>query len=87
MTTYPGSYAVPGSMWPGAAWPGDPITGSLLLEVFTGTETLIYPQYLDEQAQRTLVAAPGGTYVIELASGNPGLSVIPADGRWKPEAD
>jgi hypothetical protein len=86
VTTYPGIYAVPGSMWPGSAWPGDPAPAAAA-EIFTGTQTYIYPQYLDELAQHTLVAHPGGVYEIEPASGNPGVPAIPGDGRWQPEAD
>jgi hypothetical protein len=83
MTTYPGNYAVPGTMWPGAIWPGDSITASTAVTVFLGTETYIYLQYLDVVTGHTLVASPGGSYQIQVASGNPGVMLPPGDGRWQ----
>lgn len=85
MTTYPGIYAVPGAMWPGAIWPGDSVTSTpVTVEVFLGTEILIYPQYLDVVAGHTLVASPGGSYQIQVASGYPGVTAVPpGDGRWQ----
>lgn len=87
MASYPGPYAVPGSMQPGSAWPGDTLTvGADAFAIFTGNVTLTYLQYLDALTQHTLVAQPGGEYKIELASGsNPALPVPPGDGRWIPE--
>lgn len=56
MSTYPGRYAVPGSMQPGSAWPGDTLSaGADQYAIFTGGVTLTYPQYLDIRAQRPLV--------------------------------
>ena len=53
--------------------------------VYTGTDTRHYPSYRDALSRRTLTVAPGGTYSIEVASGQPeGLPVPPGDGRWIP---
>jgi hypothetical protein len=49
---------------------------------FTGDSTLTYVQYMDVQADRTLIAAPGGSYEMTPA-GNWNLPVPPADGRWE----
>ena len=52
-------------------------------QTFTaGSEGLTYPQYIDEAAGRTLTTAPGGTYSVNVAPGNPGLAATPGDGRW-----
>ena len=40
--------------------------------IFIGNVPLTYPQYLDAQTQRTLVAQPGHEYDVELASGYSG---------------
>ena len=88
MSTYPGFYAVPGSMQPGSGWPGDPLAGSAdQFAAFTGIETLTYPQYIDMATQKTLVAQPGGTYDIMPGSGYPGVGPLPDDGRWIIQAD
>ena len=56
--------------------------------IFIGNVPLTYPQYLDAQTQRTLVAQPGHEYDVELASGYPGPPApIPDDGRWIAEGD
>ena len=76
-------YAVPGSMLPGSVWPGDTLSiAAAGLLIFTGGVTLTYPQYLDAQTQKTLVAQPGGVYGVQLASGYPGAGPVPDDGRW-----
>ena len=83
MAAYPGNYAVPGAMWPGAAWPGDSIPASLTgLALFTGSQEYIYPQYADESIELTLVAFPWTTYDVQAVGGDPGLPVLPGDGRW-----
>ena len=83
MATYPGNYAVPGAMWPGAAWPGDSIPASVSgLALFTGSQEYIYPQYADESVQLTLVALPWNSYDVQAVGGDPGLPVLPGDGRW-----
>jgi hypothetical protein len=89
VASYPGFYAVPGSMFPGSAWPGvPPGAGADQYAIFTGGEALTYPQYLDVRAQHTLVAQPGREYDVELASGYPGPpAAIPDDGRWIPEGN
>lgn len=88
MSTYPGSYAVPGSMQPGSIWPGDTLPyGTDMFAIFGGDIPLTYLQYLDLQTGHTLTAQPGGEYDIELASGNnAGLSIPPA-GPWIPEGN
>ena len=77
------SGAIPGVMQPGLAQPGDPggtATGGSL--IFTGLETLTYPQYINTATQRTLVASPGGTYMVAIASGYGNVGAVPDDGRW-----
>lgn len=50
---------------------------------FHGSYTLGYLQYIDVSNQYTLVARPGDTYQIAIASGWGSLvAAIPADGRW-----
>ena len=45
----------------------------------------MYPDYRDAPTGRTLEASPGGTYDIEVASGQAeGLPLPPGDGRWAP---
>jgi hypothetical protein len=83
VVTYPGFYAVPGAMWPGAIWPGDSIPASIAgIALFTGSQQYIYPQYEDESLQLTLVALPWNTYDLQAVGGDPGLPVLPGDGRW-----
>jgi hypothetical protein len=85
--SYPGPYAVPGLAQPGFAWPAEPVTEwapGLLPWRYTEVYTLIYVQYLDVAAQRTLVAVPGGTYYMN-AVGDPGIAAAPpGDNRWTP---
>ena len=51
---------------------------------FTGAETQVYPQYLDAEHGRTLVAEHGHAYEISPAEGlTVDLPVPPGDGRWK----
>jgi hypothetical protein len=88
VAAYPGNYAAPGSMQPGSIWPGDPLSAaSDTYAVFTGNETLTYLQYLDVQAGRTLVAVPGGTYDVAVASGYVNVGLLPDDGRWIIQAE
>ena len=91
MGTLPDSSAVPGIAVPGSAQPGNPPAsgggGGGLTAVFTGTETLTYPQYMDAQTMRTLVASPGGTYGITVASGYVNVGSLPDDGRWIPQGN
>ena len=79
MTTFPGSYAVPGAIQAGASRPGEPLT-STAPNTFAGSETTIFTQYLDADGPgTTLVAAPGGSYLIEKANGyGPGFASLPA---------
>lgn len=85
MSTYPGSYAVPGSMQPGSIWPGDALgAGGEEFTIFTGNVPLTYLQYLDLQTGHTLVVQPGHEYAVTPASGYPyPLAVPPGDGRWQ----
>lgn len=53
---------------------------------FGGYITTGYMQYLDLGTGHTLVAAPGGTYSIAIASGWEALAAIPADGFWEPSS-
>jgi len=48
---------------------------------FTGEAPQVYPQYLDVEQGRTLVAEPGRTYDIAPADGQ-GALPMPPDGRW-----
>ncbi len=87
MAAFPDFNALPGAMAPGAAWPGTPPPagggGGGLAAIFTGSETFTYPQYLDTQTQKTLVARPGGgEYSITIASGYVNVGPLPDDGRW-----
>ena len=84
MTAYPGNYAVPGNMWPGSIWPAEPLAVSLATFQYGGTEQLTYINYIDVQAQHTLLATPGGTYAMEPAGlgYNYGLTSVPNDGLW-----
>jgi hypothetical protein len=87
VSTFPGSYAVPGAMQPGAAWPGDVIPGSgggggAVSALYTGGEVYTYPQYLDASTGHTLVAHPGTVYGINIASGYVNVGTLPDDGRW-----
>jgi hypothetical protein len=77
---------VPGAIQLGSAWPGDTLAASAdLFALFTGNEVLTYPQYLDLQAQHTLVAQPGAEYDIMPASGQVNVAALPTDGRWTAE--
>ena len=52
---------------------------------YTGSDGRMYPDYRDAPTGRTLEASPGGTYDIEVASGQAeGLPLPPGDGRWAP---
>ena len=55
-----------------------------MLCVFTGSQNLAYPDYLDASTGRMLEAEPGGgPYDIRVAPGrNPTLPLPPGDGRW-----
>ena len=68
MITYPGDYAVPGSMQPGTIVPGTPLTGSgTPMYVYTGSTELIFPDFLgstDGVHWTTLTAVPGRAYLI-----------------------
>ena len=78
-------YSVAGSAYPGAFWPGDTLTagGGDSFALFVGNVICTYSQYIDLNTMKTLVANPGNTYDIILASGYPGPpSTVPDDGRW-----
>lgn len=49
---------------------------------YVGTEVYTYPQYLDASTGKTLVAHPGITYDIAIASGYVNVGALPDDGRW-----
>lgn len=51
--------------------------------IFGGYITTGYMQYLDLGTGHTLVAVPGGTYSIAIASGWEALTAIPAGGYWQ----
>jgi hypothetical protein len=86
VTTLPNFSSVPGQTVPGMADPGR--VGSSTAPTsyqFYGHQTLYYLDYLDSSTRHLLVAAPGSSYVMSVASGrSPGLTVPPADGRWVP---
>lgn len=47
----------------------------------------IYPDFIDKATGKTLVATPGSTYTVTVASGrNPGTPAYPNDGRWSAQA-
>jgi len=50
--------------------------------VYTGDQQQTYPQYLDAEQGRTLVAEPGRTYDITPADGQAAALPMPPDGRW-----
>lgn len=83
MATSLGNSAVPGATWPGAGWPGQPL-GAVVITgyLFGGPETLVYPSYIDVNAQHTLVAEPSGTYLMSSPSPALDQSIPPADGFW-----
>lgn len=77
--------AVPGLACPGAAWPGSVVAAAAAnSHLYKGSETLVYPDYIDTGAGGTLVAAPNGTYQIAPAGlgVNYGHAVPPPDGNW-----
>lgn len=79
--------AFPGFAWPGFAQPGEPQTGGAPAGggyKYTGFYPVIYPDYLDGQLMTTLSVQPGDTYSIVPVGGDPGISLIPGDGRWIP---
>ena len=50
---------------------------------YTGTDSRMYMAYRDAGTGQTLKVTPGGTYNVEVASGQaPGLPLPPGDGRW-----
>lgn len=49
---------------------------------FSGSYTKVYLQYIDLATYHTLVAVPGGTYTIGVASGWEALGAVPGDGSW-----
>ena len=50
---------------------------------YTGTDHRTYPDYRDAGTGRGLEVSPGGTYNVEVASGQAaGLPLPPGDGRW-----
>ena len=49
---------------------------------FYGSYTKVYLQYLDLSNYHCLVAVPGNTYLVGIASGWTGLSPVPGDGSW-----
>ena len=52
---------------------------------YTGSDHRMYLDYRDASTGRTLEASPGGSYDIEVASGQAeGLPLPPGDGRWAP---
>jgi hypothetical protein len=53
---------------------------------YLGYETRTYVQYLDADADRTLIASPGGTYDIRPA-GSLNFPLPPADGMWELAGD
>lgn len=53
---------------------------------YNGPYTKGYLQYIDLASYHTLVAVPGSTYTIGVASGWATLAAIPADGTWTPSA-
>jgi hypothetical protein len=81
--TYPGDYAVPGSMQPGAIVPGMPLSASgtvTSMYVYTGSAELIFPDFLgstDGVQWGTLAAVPGGTYFILPVDARPGYPAVP----------
>jgi len=59
-----------------------------MLCTYTGSDSRMYLDYRDAFTGRSLEAAPGGTYDIEVASGQPGsLPLPPGDGRWLAAAE
>ena len=50
---------------------------------YTGTDSRMYLDYRDAGTGRGLEVSPGGTYNVEVASGQAaGLPLPPGDGRW-----
>ena len=50
---------------------------------YTGTDSRYYLDYRDAGTGRVLEASPGGTYNVEVVSGQAaGLPLPPGDGRW-----
>lgn len=75
MNTYPGDYAVPGSIQPGLATPGQPLGGGVLPCAHGPTEeTLIYPDYADALTGHTLTVVPpgGAPHLIRPVNWTPG---------------
>lgn len=52
--------------------------------LFSGPETLVYPSYIDVNAQHTLVAQPQTVYEIEPPPGT-NQPAVPPDGFWTEE--
>lgn len=75
--------AVPGAAVPGMAVPGlDGKGGGTALYPYYGQVPLDYLDYVDASSGHTLVATPGGSYLMLVVNSRAGLTVPPPDGRW-----
>jgi hypothetical protein len=82
--TYPGIYAVPGSIQPGGMWAGETLTGATLTGIFLGNVKLTYSQYINLLTGSTLTAVPGQSYplaILEVVNGH--VPIPPSDGAWE----
>jgi hypothetical protein len=83
MTTIPAFTSVPGQLVPGMGQPAlianePPAT----TYPYYGHVVLYYLDYLDVVTEETLVARPGGSYLMTPVNSRHGLTVPPPDGRW-----
>lgn len=85
MTTIPAFTSVPGQLVPGMGQPAlianEPVITSFR---YYGHMILYYLDYLDVATGHTLVALPGGSYLMTPVNSRQGLGLPPPDGRWNP---
>lgn len=85
MAAIPLFTSVPGELVPGMGQPAliavePPVTSFQ----YYGHMPLIYLDYLDVSDGQTLVALPGGSYLMTPVNSRRGLTIPPPDGRWDP---
>jgi hypothetical protein len=75
--------SVPGQLVPGMGQPALIAAEPLVTTYpYYGHMVLYYLDYLDVATQKTLVALPGGSYLMTPVNSRHGLTIPPPDGRW-----